>query len=517
MISVVALVTATDGQHFAAVAERAMTTIGDAPTAVRNQLVESGAPLVLTRCLARSLSTKERMEEIGPICRLIERLLRCSMLVATHSVQEIAMELYPLLLTILLLDKVLSEWMTPYPTTRLIVRVSSFPVKLGDSPDTDGLFRLLHEAILISISGTTTKRVPLSGIFQLLTGLTLNEEGRRHLMASPGLFDMILANFSSLRVISFHVATFLLVVGQDATNKSKMVDTPDFIHVLSGLLLEEGVQTRKVAIALVKLVAMEKSGRSKLVSIGGNRFLDSLFEHTKKNEVQEACLESIRHLICPETAKTIYSNEKLINSILRENMFFSPSCSQAGILAAKVINRLSSFLSVNAKGMERFLDAILQISSSKHHRIRYWGARALLKQSKVEACSFFLMRTQPVVRTITSLSTDENPLVHATAMNILSNLASFSLNQRLVARNRDLLSSLAATVEDSGATFGEDAKREAVVAFLHLANNKKTKMAIAKQHNVVASLSKYGVLPKGHDKELRQAALHCVIWLAPLM
>lgn len=456
-------------------------------------------------------------KEVGPICRLMEVLLRCSKILARQSIQEIAWELYPLLLTILLLDKVMSAWSTPSPTTHLIKWVSSFPVLLRESPDTDRLLRLLREAILISISGSIKRRT-LSGIFQLLKGLTLNDESRRWLMTSPGFFEMIVANFGSLRVVSFHVATFLLVLAQDATNKSKMVDTPGFIEVLTKLLSEEGAQTRKVAIGILKLVTTEKNGRTKVVSVGGTAFFDSLFECTKKNDIQEACFESIRQLIlCPDTAKTIYSHENFINSMLKEKIFHTPSCPQTAILAAKVINRLSSFLSVNGKGMDRFLDVILQISSSKHDRIRNWGAKALLKQSQVEACSFFLMRTQPVVRTISNLSVDENPHVHSTAMTIVSNLASFSLNQRLVARNRALLASLAATVEDSGEKFGEDAKREAVLAFLHLANNKKTKMIIAKQHRVVASLSKYGVLTRGNDKDLKQAALHCVIWLTPFM
>jgi hypothetical protein len=502
---------------FAAVVEHAMVIMVDAPIAVHNRIVESGAPLVLTRCLARSLTSRKRMVEVGPICRLIEMLLRCSRVVAAQSVQEIAAELYPLLLAILLLEKVVSSWQTPAPTTRLIERVSSFPVKLQESHDTDRLLRLLQEAILISISGSSVHRVQLSGIFRLLTGLTIHEESRRRLVHAPGFFDVIIANFSSLRVISFHVATFLLVVAQDGANKTKMVESTDFIHVLSKLLLEEGVQTRKVAIALLKLVSTDNAGRAKLVSIGGTAFFDSLFQCIKKNEIQEACYESIRQLICPDTAKSFYNNEKLINSMLKEKVFLSPSCPQTGILAAKVINRLSSFLAVNAKGMERFLDAILQISSSKHCRIRYWGAKALLKQSQSEACSFFLMRTKPVVQTITKISRDESPHVHLTAMNILSNLASFSLNQRLMARNEAILSSLAATVEGSGATSGEAGKREAVLAFLHLANNKKINAVIAKQYNVVASLAKYGVSSSGEDKEMTRAALQCIIRLTPFM
>jgi hypothetical protein len=512
-----ALVIGDNGKDFATVVELVVVIIADAPMEVHNQIVICGAPKVLTRCLARSLATKERMVEVGPICRLIEILLRCSKYVATQSVQDIAHELYPLLLAILLLEKVLFEWQTPYPTKRLIERVSSFPIKLQESSNTNHLLRSLHEAILISISSSTIKREHLYGIFRMLTGLTLHEESRRQLMHSPGLFDDIVANFSSLRVISSHVATFLLVVAQDAAIKRKMVDSPDFIHVLSKLLLEEGAQTRKVAIALLKLVAADIGGRTKLIAIGGNSFFDSLFECTKKNETQEACFESIRYLICPDTAQSIYSNEKLINSMLKEKIFLSPSCSQTGVLAAKVINRLSSFLAVNGMGMERFLDTILQISSSKHNRIRYWGAKALLKQSQSEACRFFLMRTSPVVRTITKLATDENPHVHATAMNILSNLASFSLNQKLLARNQAILSSLTTTVEDSRASFGEAAKRDAVVAFLHLANNKTISTVIAKQHNVVASLSKYGVSSSGEDKEMMQAALHCVICLTPHM
>lgn len=80
---------------------------------------------------------------------------------------------------------------------------------------------------------------------------------------------------------------------------------------------------------------------------------------------------------------------------------------------------------------------------------------------------------------------------------------------------RGLLDALACAVVECGQV-DDVTRRNAVLAILHLANHQKSKKMVAKQHNIVASLSRYGV-SQDDDTELKSAALHGVIWLAPHM
>jgi hypothetical protein len=125
------------------------------------------------------------------------------------------------------------------------------------------------------------------------------------------------------------------------------------------------------------------------------------------------------------------------------------------------------------------------------------------------------MRTPVVAKVLSNLLVDYNPTVKASAIAAVLNLASNPINLRVLAKKGALLEALATTVAGRGRV-DDIARRQAVLAFLFLANHNKSKKIVAKQHNVVASLSKYGV-SEDDDRELKNAALHGVIWLASHM
>jgi hypothetical protein len=399
-------------------------------------------------------------------------------------------------------------WAVPDSTFRLIERLSSLPIKLHQIDQKDYISELFREAITICRNHSVKKEV-VSAIFQLLTGTVLNMNSRRHLLTLPSFVADIITSFECFRKASYPVAAFFLVAAQDRDNRLMIVETDGFIYVISSLLKDESTTVRKVAIALVKVIAVDVAGRTALLTVGCSKLFNSLFECAKKVVLEEDCLESIRCLISSDTAKTLCEEERLLERILPDNT------TQHDIIAAKIIYRMSSFLYVNGKGMSRLVDVILQLSASSCPKVRYWGVKALAKQTKIEACSFFLIHTPTVAnivaKTLANLVVEEDIDVHEIAMSMIVDLSSNPLNHRPLTKNTALLTSLAAEV-------GQKSSKAAVLTFLNLASSEKMRGVLAKTYNLAASLSKFGLTSSNEDNdELKKRALQCVIWLVPLM
>jgi hypothetical protein len=126
-----------------------------------------------------------------------------------------------------------------------------------------------------------------------------------------------------------------------------------------------------------------------------------------------------------------------------------------------------------------------------------------------------MVRIHQVVQTLTQLARDDNVDVQAAAVEALQNLAADTTNVKRLAMDSDLLEVFVSNAEGSGEILAA-ARRHAVQALLSLASHRSTKRRIAKQYGLVASLSRYA-MSEDNDDELKRAAIHGVILLAPLM
>jgi hypothetical protein len=165
--------------------------------------------------------------------------------------------------------------------------------------------------------------------------------------------------------------------------------------------------------------------------------------------------------------------------------------------------------------MDSLLDAILITTTNTCPRVRYWGVRALANQAKKEACSFFLLHTptvaNAVAKTLANLVNDKDPDVREVAVTMIVGLSSNPLNHRALSRNAALMASVVTE------TYNNDSEA-AVLILLRLASSEKMRGILAKQYNLTASLSKFGLLSnKQIDVELKKGALQCVIRLVPFM
>eukprot|EP00539_Tryblionella_compressa_P010461 CAMPEP_0178801352 /NCGR_PEP_ID=MMETSP0745-20121128/13304_1 /TAXON_ID=913974 /ORGANISM="Nitzschia punctata, Strain CCMP561" /LENGTH=267 /DNA_ID=CAMNT_0020460187 /DNA_START=594 /DNA_END=1393 /DNA_ORIENTATION=+ len=258
--------------------------------------------------------------------------------------------------------------------------------------------------------------------------MALNVNSRRRLLAVPGFFKSILQDFMHLREASYSIAVFLLVLAQDLDSRLKIIDTPEFFHVLSVLLRDDSVATRKIAITQLNLIAVEKTGRTKLITYGGSALFDSIIDCVQTCGNDETFSVFIRRFIRIDTAKILYNEESIMNKVLGHS-----SSTQSNVIAAKVIHRLSSFLFVNGKGMERLLNAILSASASNCSRVRYWGVKALANQAKTEALQLFSE-------------------VCELALGVVVDLASNPLNHRALTKNAIILASLTTAASNGSKT-----------------------------------------------------------------
>jgi hypothetical protein len=446
--------------------------------------------------LARSITFPERFCEIDVICEILHELFSSSTYFAARALHKLVVELYPLLVGVLFLEQIHSN------VLRLIKRLSALPVQLHEIEGKNYLLKVFHEAIERIDCKTTSQKI-ISGIFQLLKGFVCDFESRRQFFADTSLVETIISKHGPVGKAQHHMAAFLLVAARDLNSQMKMLDYPCFPGLLVSLLRACDVETKKIAVALIKSLASDRIVRVKLIKVGGSDLLEAMCESPRDTNVNEL----VRCLICTETATMLYENEELMREIVKETDLKYQSEN-----FAKIIYRLACMIPLKGKGMNLILDAVLRISSLEEKHVRIWGARSLYKQSLVEACSFFYTRTPPAINTITKLANDRHPEVQFIGIKIIGNLASHPLNTRALTKNASLMIALTEAVAHRTST-------EAVKVLLCLAKTSKHAKMLAKQYNVTASLSKFGLQSMaGNDsKELQKAALACVIKLVHLM
>lgn len=514
--SVSGLATARNVNQFLSVAELAIIAFDHNVEREHDKLVKAGAPSVLLRCLERALFQNERWDEVDPICKLLVLTYRCSDLQAAESITNIGGSLCPLLINILFVDEALPLGGAPQSLYQLIERLSTLEVNICKMDTSrQQLLRAFCEAVEHCDARADLHQ--LNHVVMLLNGLSRHVDTKTALMNHP-LFGKVvskfLASFVPGQKVNYEVARLLHSLAWSTRNKSKMVTNTDFIQLLLLLWRENDMATREEAIITAKLLSVETFGRSKLIVHDGKSFVDAISDSIQCAEIKVSCLEVLVHLICRETSLLICKHGSLIDVLT--SIASDKSCEKSKLLAAQAIKRLASQALVNSKGNGKLLEAIISLLSSKDYRVRHWGIRAVFEQSQNAACNFYIMRTSHVVKILANLVMDENPSVKSTAVSVILKLASNPLNPRILGKNRVLLDALSCCAVEQSGQVCDTTRRNAIQTMLHLASHQKSKMIVAKHRNMVTSLSKYGV-SQDNDAELKRAALHGVIWLAPHM
>jgi hypothetical protein len=307
------------------------------------------------------------------------------------------------------------------------------------------------------------------------------------------------------------VAKLFHAIAGHTPGKVVMVKNKGFSKLLVLLLRDNNLDTRLESMLTFKLLVVERFGRQQLFIDGVASILDAAVGSSGK--LQLCSLRALLYLISEDTASIIYKRRGFLHKLT--NVASAQPSMEVGLLSAQVLKRLSTYVHVHRRGKGSMLESIVGLLSSVEGPVRYWGLRALLEQSRVKPCSFFLSRTKQIVGILNKLSRDSESKIRAVAIEIVFNFATHEVNLPILAKNRELMNSLAFTIANKRDE-GTMARRQAVLVVLSLSRHERSKKIVAKHCSIVESLAKFGV-SYDDDKELRVAALHGVIWLAQLL
>jgi hypothetical protein len=482
---------------------------------VHDQLVQAGAATVLMRCLDRAMGEEDGWEEVDPICQLLCMSFRCSDQQGAQSFTGIGAELCPLLFSVLFISNSYPSLETPPSALQLLRRLATLEVNVPAMSSSAQLLRCFRQ--IIEVCDIQTDRERLVDVLHVLVGLSQHRASKEFIMDSPGLCDSIVSRISeSCRPgceLNLETANLLRNLAYHPGNKATMAGKKGLIKLLVLLAGDRKVETRLAAIESLKHLASDGHGRSKLASQCKGKLLKTLFDATGYEETQEQALETMMSFVSRSTAFDMCKDEKLL--LMLTNLASCGSDSKSSTIAAQTVKRLATHVPANHASHGALLDVILKMASSEFHRIRFWGAKAFVEQSLIPGSSFFMVRIHQVVQTLTQLARDDNVDVQAAAVEALQNLAADTTNVKRLAMDSDLLEVFVSNAEGSGEILAA-ARRHAVQALLSLASHRSTKRRIAKQYGLVASLSRYA-MSEDNDDELKRAAIHGVILLAPLM
>ena len=483
-----------------------------------DQIVAAGAPKILIQCLDRALCVDHHnWHEVDIICQLLCMSYRCSDEVAAESFTATGANLCPLLFSILLAAKSIPSRETPSTVYQLLTRFASLEISLRSMIGVTQLLRVLRQ--IITSSDVYTERECLAVAMQLIVGLTKHCESKFFFMEYPGLFDSVVSAVSrSCRPacdINLEVARLIENLAWDPRNKSSLAGKKAVVNLIILLARDKNLETQFSAIATLTSLSIDGCGRSKLASIGGKRLLGMLMRAALIIETRERALETLLNLLSHHNAIVLCRFRNFFS--LMTSVAASPSIQKGSIIASQIIKRIATYIPASHPCHSALVDSILTLSSSNSHRIRLWAAKSFVAQSLIPGSSFFMMRIHQIVKALAQLAQDSYPAVRASAVEAVQNLAADTANLTRLAMETEVLEVVVRIAEEiEGEEAAVIARRQAVQVLLRLANHPSTKRRIAKQRGLVESLSKFG-MSHDSDVELKRAAIHGVILLAPLM
>jgi hypothetical protein len=221
-------------------------------------------------------------------------------------------------------------------------------------------------------------------------------------------------------------------------------------------------------------------------------------------------------LISRDTFKIIGSQEGLVDTMAALSTSPKESDETAG-LAAQCIKRLATYVQVKDKCHEELLRAIIQMSHCERKSVQLWGAKAFLGLSALSSNSFYIVRDQDAMESVAHLIQCPHREVKEPALEAVVNLSENRSSAKKLVSSNSLVAALVSTIDERTDYDNEMLRRHAVRAILSLVSHRSSTKRIAKHLGLVAALSRYGIAAQDNDVELKRAALHGVILLAPFL
>lgn len=484
-------------------------------TSIHDELCGAGAVEVLMRCLQQIvISNRAHRKEKCQICQLIELTYRgCSPKVTIHSLNSIAAELIILLFSILKVSE--APWKGAYnPVRALLQHIASFELSVSSIKDSDKLL-----SFLLKMISPEQKKESISQVaMHILAGLTKHRESKLHIMQNhPTLLQKVLTCCQD-RVdgpVKLETAKLLHNISVHVSNKALMTQKMIMEQLLDLAETQYATATRIQALMALRNLSVEAKGKIFIATYSGGLAIQCLLRAATDHNLNHIVVDIFLNVACYMTASALGNQEGVIDTIAA---LANEPDSYLAEKAAQTLKRFSTHISVSHNAHPALFDAILFLSrTTKHSRVKLWMAKAFLEQARLSVSSFVLVRSPEALQQLCKLARNKSVDIQLPAIEALRALCASFSNMKRIATNSAILETLVQVVERSN---GGDEKelmvaRQAILAILNLIDHRSARRRAAKHAGVVASLSHYG-MSSDDDEELKIAALHGVVLLAPL-
>lgn len=468
--------------------------------------INLGAVEVIAKCLQRALHSINGQLEEDYLCSLLLMVFRCSDACAVATVEKEGATFLPLTLALTSRYRERPSSIRCYFTAK---QLTNRICELGLS-----LHRLRNSDIVLLSIVRNLRRESSSVAAKLLAGLTVHRESKALAMRFPGLLEAVVERACASSC--GQCALVLHNLAWESSNKAEMGRKRGLLEAVGRLTRVTSDITRATAYATLGFLSTDASNRIPILKVNsGNLLKNSLVELCKEADggAKIHVIRMLCNLISSQTAKTIAMMPGLLRCLIRTAQ--EQGDVEIATVAAKVVRNLAGHISVRDSSHPAVVDALLKMAQSTKLEVVLWTARGFVEQSLQIDSSFFIVRSPKVLYTILQLSASKQPKVAALGVEVLANLSRDSSNAKRLTTNGRVLSGLVDHLQTT-TTENEDARRQAVRAALYLASHKSTSRLIAKQFDMIPSLSRYGT-SNDEDVDLKKAALHGVVMLAPSM
>lgn len=477
--------------------------------------IEAGVAERLCVHLKRASNDERSLQEAERICKLLSMAYQCTNKVASASFGSVGFELVPCLFKII--SKQGSTENESSYAEQLVERFSSIDLTLTSVNKSSDILEVLLGVVQTPHNGdhSVTKHA-----LSLLVALASENDSKTALIKFPGLFDAAVAVASCQGDVEtrYQCVRFLRELAWHNKNKVLMGQTGQCITSLVSLSdsIHENVRTE--AFTALRYLAAEVDNKARLVWSADGNLIKSLISVVRsEDDVKARCmaLELMLNLISRETFEDIVTHPGTLDTLISISCSTTESDAVAG-LAAQSIKRLASCSEVNHKCYVELLHAMKRMSGCTRRVVLLWAAKSFLDQSTSSSNSFYIARDAETLNALGKLASSLHSDVKGTALETMLNLTDDTLNAKRIAENARLLEALVDTVENHIVCDDILLRRLAVRAILSLASHRPSAKRIAKQFGLVNSLARYG-LSQDNDVELKRAALHGVLLLAPCL
>lgn len=504
-----AVATAPTPHHRVSVLKLALLTFDHLELSSIDQLVP-GLP-VLVHCLERS-ARHQAWQEVGSLSRLIAIVLRGSEERVVPWAQSVIASLFGVLLCslnqMIAFEQFDGEHVRVFDAIYVLLEhISTVKISLRSTKNAPQLLLFLQHVIR---NGAQRYSLPVqTEVMRLLAGWSQHRDNIVIILQRTALLDIVLKSGTCLGS-ELHIATFLRRLLREPQSQFQLNHRRSK-RLMSKLLhffqLNHG-PTRIEAFRIVHIVAATPTGKVALVRC--KTIVQHLVSDLMRQDMRSLALETLMRLIAPRTARRLTFIPGLVLGVVGGD--------DAMPLAAHALKRLAMYLGAWNRMYPDVIDALVKLSASSNPDVRVWAARSFLEQSRPAASGFFLVRTPDVMANILELCHDKVSVIQAIATETVLCLASTTANRKRLLTHVKVLPTMVhhALALENQCEWRAKANRFAVKLILSLIDIDTVRMRVAKELNLLLSLSKYAV-SMDEDKELRHAALHGVMVLAPLL